>query len=91
MPRCRMPARLRLPAVMAALLLASAGCTQDSDQEAEPSRSPGRSAESTAPAETPVTIMGAGDIAGDEEDASATADLIREADPDAVFTTGDNA
>jgi 3',5'-cyclic AMP phosphodiesterase CpdA len=35
--------------------------------------------------------MGAGDIAGDVEDAAATADLIRAADPDAVFTTGDNA
>jgi hypothetical protein len=35
--------------------------------------------------------MGAGDIAGDREAATATARLIREADPDAVFTTGDNA
>jgi hypothetical protein len=35
--------------------------------------------------------MGAGDVAGDEEAAGATADLIRSADPSAVFTTGDNA
>jgi hypothetical protein len=35
--------------------------------------------------------MGAGDIAGDEDSATATALLIRGADPDAVFTTGDNA
>jgi len=35
--------------------------------------------------------MGAGDIAGSEEDARATGDLIRAASPDAVFTTGDNA
>jgi hypothetical protein len=35
--------------------------------------------------------MGAGDIAGDREPATATADLIRAADPDAVFTLGDNA
>jgi hypothetical protein len=35
--------------------------------------------------------MGSGDIAGDEVNASSTADLIRKADPAAVFTTGDNA
>jgi len=35
--------------------------------------------------------MGAGDIADAEPDARATADLIRAASPDAVFTTGDNA
>lgn len=40
---------------------------------------------------TAVTIMGAGDIAGDMEAAAATAALIQAADPDAVFTTGDNA
>jgi hypothetical protein len=38
-----------------------------------------------------VTIMGAGDVAGNPEDAAATAALIRAADPPAVFTTGDNA
>jgi hypothetical protein len=61
---------------------------------------PGSTAESTEPAEpsgsetgvgTAVEIMGAGDIAGDAADATATAALIRAADPDAVFTTGDNA
>ena len=41
---------------------------------------------------TPITIIGAGDIAGAARDAhAATADLIRAANPDAVFTTGDNA
>ena len=38
-----------------------------------------------------VTIMGAGDIADEAGNATATGDLIRAADPDAVFTTGDNA
>jgi hypothetical protein len=35
--------------------------------------------------------MGAGDIAGDLDAATATGQLIEAADPDAVFTTGDNA
>jgi hypothetical protein len=72
-PRCGMPTRVRLSALMAALLLTSAGCT---DRPVE---------------ETAVTIMGAGDVAGDVKDAAATAALIQAADPDAVFTTGDNA
>jgi predicted phosphodiesterase len=41
--------------------------------------------------EIPVTIMGAGDIAGSLADATATGNLIRAANPDAVFTLGDNA
>jgi hypothetical protein len=41
--------------------------------------------------DTPVTIMGAGDIAGSLATAGATGDLIRAADPEAVFTLGDNA
>lgn len=46
-------------------------------------------------ATAPVTFMGSGDIAacGDWSgpNAQATGDLIEEADPDFVFTTGDNA
>jgi hypothetical protein len=44
-----------------------------------------------AAADTPVTIMGAGDIAGTAANAGATGDLIRAASPAAVFTAGDNA
>jgi acid phosphatase type 7 len=98
--RARISARLRPPALVAVLLLASAGCSQS------PVADPARTVESTQPVEsaqrpsdsTPssgashaVTIMGAGDMGGDQQDAASTADLIRAADPDAVFTTGDNA
>src|SRR6266700_3011624 len=45
--------------------------------------------------DTPVTIMGAGDIAESGTDnqlnATSTGDLIRNANPAAVFTLGDNA
>ena len=48
-----------------------------------------------AAADTPVTIMGAGDIAGAASasktlNATSTGDLIRAAAPEAVFTLGDN-
>jgi hypothetical protein len=91
-----MPARVRLSALMAALVLTSAGCSEEPVAEPEPPRT----AESSRPAGeppaeeragSPVTIMGAGDIAGDRDAATATAALIRAADPDKVFTTGDNA
>lgn len=46
-------------------------------------------------ADNPVTIMGAGDIAesgaSTQANATATGDLIRAANPHAVFTLGDNA
>ena len=93
--RARTP--LRLPALVAAALLTTTGCTQDADTATQPSEtteSTGAETESATPVAPPagaVTLMGAGDIAGDEEEATATARLIRHADPDAVFTTGDNA
>jgi acid phosphatase type 7 len=90
----RRSTRLRLAAVAAALLVTSAGCTQPTDTDrADAPASTENAPESTAPATpgTAVTVMGSGDIAGAREDAAATADLIRAADPHAVFTTGDNA
>src|SRR5687768_14719555 len=76
--RCRMPARLRLSGLAAALLLVSAGCTDSSVDQAGPGEatgSTGRATETFLPADpgTTVTIMGAGDVAGDREDAAATA------------------
>ncbi len=93
-PRSRTWTRSRLPALVAAALLASSGCSQNPFAETAPSetgRSTGAAPEFSASDSVPVTLMGSGDIAGDEEEASATARLIRDADPDAVFTTGDNA
>ena len=94
MPRRRMPARV-LSAVGAALLLASTGCSANSVPESDASVAAGSTRPiepATGPAENaPVEIMGAGDIAGEPAAAAATARLIQEADPDAVFTTGDNA
>jgi acid phosphatase type 7 len=95
-PRRRLPASAPLSALLAALVLASAGCSQGSEADADrpaTTNSPEQATEAAAPPTLgmPVTIMGAGDIAGDEEDATATAALIRAADPQAVFTTGDNA
>ena len=94
--RCRMPARLRLSGLAAALLLVSAGCTDSSVDQAGPGEATGSTGRATVtflPTDpgTTVTIMGAGDVAGDREDAAATARLIRAADPHAVFTAGDNA
>jgi hypothetical protein len=85
--------------VAVALLLTCSGCTSAPSADSEPSRSAGPSPAATVqqtPAATaaaagPVTIIGAGDIAGDEEDARSTAALVQAADPAAVFTTGDNA
>jgi hypothetical protein len=77
--RARISARLRPPALVAVLLLASAGCSQS------PVADPARTVESTQPVEsaqrpsdsTPssgashaVTIMGAGDMGGDQQDAA---------------------
>jgi acid phosphatase type 7 len=99
-PRARMPARLRPPALVAVLLLVGAGCSPSPDagpapttESTRPPESTQRSRDSTpsATARDAVTIIGSGDIAGDQKDATSTADLIRDADPDAVFTTGDNA
>lgn len=93
-PHGRTPAFLRLPALAAALLLTSAGCsTGSADESSATAGSTGQATVTTAPAAegTPVTIMGAGDVAGDEKDALATAAVIGSADPSAVFTTGDNA
>lgn len=92
--RARPSTRPLLLAAVAALLLASSGCT--GSPVADPQRSPTSRATGSAPGTTPppgtaVTIMGAGDIAGDRDAATATARLILDADPDAVFTTGDNA
>ena len=91
-----MPASVRLFAVLTAVLLTAAGCTESPVAEPGPSETatsagPTTGPPGTAPAGSPVTIMGAGDIAGDRADATATAALIRAADPDAVFTLGDNA
>lgn len=95
MPRRRMSARVRLSALGAALLLASTGCSDDTVADADPPVTAGstRPTEPAVepPAGAPVVIMGAGDIAGEPAAAAATAMLIRAADPDAVFTTGDNA
>ena len=89
MRTCRgMPRRARTPAAVVALLLAMTACTQDRAPRQE---SPAESSAQSAPTGEPVTIIGAGDIAGLPKAAQATADLIRAADPDAVFTTGDNA
>ena len=56
---------------------------------------PVRAADEVVAVDSPVTIMGAGDIAVPTSsrmpNALATADLIRAGNPDAVFTTGDNA
>jgi 3',5'-cyclic AMP phosphodiesterase CpdA len=94
-PRSGLPARLRLSALVTAVLLAAAGCSERSGEETRPSDTPGATAPSTEHTASqpsgPVTIMGAGDIAGDRDAATATAQLIEAADPDAVFTTGDNA
>jgi acid phosphatase type 7 len=87
-------------ALAAALLLASAACSgtpvPESDRESDresasesPSTGTGEPSERTRTG--PTVLMGAGDIAGDMRAATATADLIREGNPDAVFTTGDNA
>jgi hypothetical protein len=86
---------MRPAAPLVALLFALAGCTSSPDPEA----TPGPTAEASSPESgptglavgTPVTLMGAGDIAGDTENAAATAALIAAAGPHAVFTTGDNA
>jgi 3',5'-cyclic AMP phosphodiesterase CpdA len=67
------------------LLLPVSGCGPD------PAATSSGSSTAGGPAGDPVTIIGTGDIAGDRDAATATADLIRAADPDAVFTTGDNA
>ena len=88
----RIPARGVLPAIVVALLVTSAGCTRGGPDSKGPDAT--RASETTdAPKRdgTPVVIMGAGDVAGDEQDAGATARLIEAEDPDAVFTTGDNA
>jgi acid phosphatase type 7 len=94
-PLSPMPARLRLSALVTAALLATAGCSESPVEETRPSDTPGSTATATEPTASepggPVTIMGAGDIAGDRDAATATAQLIEAADPDAVFTTGDNA
>ena len=92
--RSRTRTRLRLPALVAVALLAATGCTQSSDTATRPTGTAGAatgSSTSSASADGAVTLMGAGDIGGNKEAASATGDLIRNADPDAVFTTGDNA
>jgi acid phosphatase type 7 len=92
----RMSARLRAPALVAAVLLATSGCSPGPAPEADPARTVasterGRDSPPSPAANPAVTIMGAGDVAGDQQDAASTADLIRAADPHAVFTTGDNA
>ena len=92
--RARPWTRPLMPAVAAALLLVSGGCSEGPVAAPQPSPTAARSSPapaSTTPPGTAVTIMGAGDIAGDEDAAAAAARLILEADPDAVFTTGDNA
>ncbi len=88
MPREKLglAARLRVSGFVGTLLLlTSAACTSDPADDEED-----RAAEPSG-AGTPITIMGAGDIAKTEKNPRATADLILEADPDAVFTLGDNA
>ena len=92
--RARPWTRPLLPAVTATLLLTASACSESPVADPRPSETAGTTGSGpgpTAPSGTAVTIMGAGDIAGDEEEATATARLILEAEPDAVFTTGDNA
>jgi hypothetical protein len=82
---------------MTAALLAAAGCSEspvaavDSADTAASTEPAPPEPTTTAPAMSPVTLMGAGDIAAHRDAATATGDLIRAGDPDAVFTTGDNA
>lgn len=101
-PRSRTPAHVRLSAFLTAALLAAAGCTEtpvtatdppETAESAAPAPPPTPTPEPPSPAAemSPVTIMGAGDIARHPEAATATAELIRAGNPDAVFTTGDNA
>jgi acid phosphatase type 7 len=86
---CRgLPGRVRAPAAVVVLLLVVSGCVQNRPSRPE---SPTATSAESRPTGGPVTIIGAGDIAGLREAAQATADLIRAADPSAVFTTGDNA
>jgi hypothetical protein len=91
--RVHMPVRRRLPALAAALIMCagcSAGAVPEPSVEAAPAEQ--RSLTTTrAAVETPITIMGAGDIAGDLTNAGATAAVIRSLDPSWIFTTGDNA
>jgi hypothetical protein len=92
--RCRTPTRSGLSALLTALLLTSVACSDRPVGETEDGGtvgSAGRASETALSTSTgtPVTMMGAGDVAG--QDAAATARLIRDAEPDAVFTTGDNA
>jgi 3',5'-cyclic AMP phosphodiesterase CpdA len=92
MPACPIPARVRLPALATVLLLMAAGCSEGpATADPQPETTATSTSRATAGAGTPVMIMGAGDIAGDADEAGATAALIEAADPDAVFTTGDNA
>jgi acid phosphatase type 7 len=96
MSHARMSARLRAPALVAAVLLAASGCSPGPAASPDPERTVasterGRDSPPSSAAGPAVTIMGTGDIAGDQQDAASTADLIRAADPHAVFTTGDNA
>lgn len=91
--RVRMPVRLRLPALAAALLMfagCSPGAVQEPSAAAAPSPQPSVST-TRAAAAAPITIMGAGDIAGEWGNAVATANVIRSLDPSWIFTTGDNA
>ncbi|WP_167761535.1 metallophosphoesterase [Blastococcus sp. CT_GayMR19] len=94
-PRRRTPVPVRLPALLVALLLVSTGCSEGRATPTAPAETAGaggQESERTEPAAaTAVTIIGAGDIAGDREEAAATAALIQAAAPAAVFTTGDNA
>jgi hypothetical protein len=101
-PRSPRSARMALP-VLVVVLLTGVGCSEDAvTAEPDPTRTSPSATETTAAPTatgttptasggTPVTIMGAGDIADDAEDAAATAAIIEAADPEAVFTTGDNA
>jgi hypothetical protein len=82
---------LRLSALAAALLMGACSAGPVEQPSAVAGASPQVKATTPAKASTTVTIMGAGDIAGDAETAGATSDLIRAADPSFVFTTGDSA
>jgi acid phosphatase type 7 len=84
MPSCGVWRRLRRPSLLLTLVLTAAACSPNSTAGTPPPGGVGTS-------QGPVVLMGAGDVAGDLENATATGDLIRAADPDAVFTTGDNA
>jgi hypothetical protein len=77
--------------LIAALLLVSTGCTETAGERPPETAGESTAGERTPGARLPVTIMGAGDVAAGNGDSAATARLIRDADPDAVFTTGDNA